>query len=360
MKKKILSVLLAGVIVVSVLAGCGKKDSKPQEGNKNENEEPGKVEFDFTKNLSNKNASDKANAVYNWLISIKGKYIISGLEERCADTGNVEFNFIRKETGKLPGLRGLDFINGDYEGVVRRAITWDKQHSLISICWHMGVPGSVDAGYDSSKSTCPDLKEALNNPESETYKQIIADMDKAAEPLKQLQDAGVVVLWRPFHEFDGKWFWWGKGGSESFVKLWQIMYDRYTNVHGLNNLIWVLGYSGAQTCGSESWYPGDEYVDIIGADSYSNNSAENGYSSLYSLLNKNLAKSGKPYTLHECGRIPDINALQSEKVEWLWFLVWHTGYINDEKNNSIVKLHAAFESDYVLTLDEMPDFSSIK
>ena len=53
----------------------------------------------------------------------------------------------------------------------------------------------------------------------------------------------VPVLWRPLHEFDGAWFWWGKGGAEAFKKLWRLMYDRFTGLHKLDNLIWVLGYS---------------------------------------------------------------------------------------------------------------------
>src|SRR5699024_12023865 len=82
-------------------------------------------------------------------------------------------------------------------------------------------------------------------------------------------DAGVPVLWRPLHEFDGQWFWWGKGGPKNFRRLWQLMYNRFTMHHGLNNLIWVLGYSGEIENG---WYPGDEYVDISGADTYDSGS----------------------------------------------------------------------------------------
>lgn len=370
MYKKFLAVLLAAAMSVSIFAGCGKNENEngsvtpaptgsgEQSGEQEENLWSD-YKVDLTNNLSNPNASEKTIAVYNWLLSIQGQYIIAGQQEKCSDSGNEEFTYIKNYSEELPGLRGLDFINGDYEGVVRRSITWDKFNCLISICWHMGIPGDVDGGYDVSQKTYEGLTEALADPESEGYKQIVADMDKAAEALKELQDAGVVVLWRPFHEFDGKWFWWGKDGGETFIKLWQLMYDRYTNYHGLNNLIWVLGYTGNSAPGSTAWYPGDDYVDIIGADSYSDVSAESGYSGMYKTLTERLADSGKPAALHECGKLPSVRALQENDIEWLWFLVWHSNYIDKEEVNTIAEVVGTYTSDYVLTMDEMPDFDAL-
>ena len=68
--------------------------------------------------------------------------------------------------------------------------------------------------------------DATLTPGNPEYDIFIAGMDKAAEALLELQEAGVPVIWRPFHEFDGRWFWWGKGGSENFIRLWQLIYDR--------------------------------------------------------------------------------------------------------------------------------------
>lgn len=366
MFKRIVAILLTAVMSVSLFTACSKNEPTQAEVTPTPATEQSAgsglwddYEVDLTKNLSNPNASDKAQAVYNWLLSIQGQYIIAGQQEKTSDTSNEEFTFLKNYTEELPGLRGLDFINGDYEGVVNRSITWDKFNCLISICWHMGVPGDVDGGYNSSQGTYEGLMDALNDPESEGYKQIIADMDMAVDSLKKLQDEGIVVLWRPFHEFDGKWFWWGKDGSEAFVKLWQIMYDRYTNYHGLNNLIWVLGYTGQKTTGATSWYPGDEYVDIIGADSYSDTSATNGYKGMYDTLVERLGDTGKPLTLHECGKLPDLTSIQESDINWLWFLVWHSSYIDDTDVNSLPSVVSTYQSDYVLTMDEMPDFDAL-
>ncbi len=377
MFKKITAAVLTAAMCISMFAACGSNSTENSTTSTSNSETNSTntdsstaatgtgtgiwadYQVDTTNNLSNPNATEKTCAIYNWLCSIQGQYIVAGLQEKCADTDSAEFTWLKQTTEQLPALRGLDFINGDYEGVVRRATTWSNLNSLISICWHMGIPGDVDGGYNSSQDTYDGLLEALNDPTSEGYAQIVEDMDKAVPYLQELQDNNVVVLWRPFHEFDGKWFWWGKDGAEAFVKLWQLMYDRYTNEYGLNNLIWVLGYAGNSSPGSTTWYPGDEYVDIIGADSYSDYAADNGYSAMYEELTTGLADSNKPAALHECGKLPSISSLQQDDIEWLWFLVWHSNYIENEDVNSIASVVAVFNSEYVLTLEEMPDFDSM-
>ena len=67
-----------------------------------------------------------------------------------------------------------------------------------------------------------------------------SQVDVIAWFLKQLQYAKVPVLWRPYHEMNGGWFWWGdKPGENGYKKLYRMMFDRFVNFHGLNNMIWV-------------------------------------------------------------------------------------------------------------------------
>ena len=98
------------------------------------------------------------------------------------------------------------------------------------------------------------MQKALADPNSADYKLLLRDMDAIAVQLQKFSDAGVPVLWRPLHEAEGGWFWWGAKGPEPFKKLWRLMYDRFTNVHHLHNLIWV-DCSGT----NPDWYPGDAY-----------------------------------------------------------------------------------------------------
>ena len=174
-------------------------------------------------------------------------------------------------------------------------------------------------------------------------------MDKGAKALKELKDAGVPVIWRPFHEFDGGWFWWGKGGAENFKKLWKMMYEKYTNEWELDNLIWALGFTASVPA---EWYPGDEYVDIVGADTYVEND-----SSLIGMYNKVIDVVGTdvPVILHENGTIPNPEALESDGAYWGSFMTWHTEWITDAKWNTKESINAVFNSDYVITLDELPE-----
>ena len=297
--------------------------------------------------LSNPNASKAAVELYDYICETYGNAIISGQQESTwMGSDQYEFEYIYENTGKYPAIRGLDYMNDDFKGVNERAAEWHDRGGIVTICWHCGCDfsGSWD---ECMKTEIADWDKSLTEGTSE-YEKLIAGMDKAAEALKELKEQNIPVLWRPFHELDGGWFWWGKGGAENFKKLWIIMYDRYTDYWELDNLIWVLGYSGNGR-NYDKWYPGDEYVDIIGADSYSDGANEK----LYKLVTEAVEKK-MPICFHECGRIPTVQQLKDSKAEWVWFMTWHTEYITD--GNDINDLKNIYNDEYVITLDELPEF----
>lgn len=294
--------------------------------------------------LSNPNATEATRRVYDYLCSLTGKGCQSGQQESTwMGSADYEMNIVYDATGKLPAIRGLDYMHDDFDGVNQRAIAWWNQGGLVTIMWHTGCDFSGEWA-DAMADDIADWDAVLTEGTA-AYADFIAGMDKAAQALLQLQEAGVPVIWRPFHEFDGKWFWWGKGGSDNFAKLWRLMYDRYTNYWGLNNLIWVLPYSGNGVAYSR-WYPGDEYCDIVGADSYNGGAQPSLYQKVH------IVCSTKPHCFHECGVNPTVDELQ--KTPWIWFMTWHTTYISE--SNTTDALHALYNSDYVITLDELPSF----
>ena len=290
--------------------------------------------------LSNPQSSEKTRKVFAWLCDQYGTYMLSAQQESTwMDSPDYEMDYICEVTGKLPAIRGLDFMNNDYDGVVERAKDWSEKGGLVTICWHTGVSGS---GYQESLDEDPDFEELLTEG-TEANQSMMKAWDQAAKALQELRDADIPVLWRPFHEFDGKWFWWGKGGKENFIRLWQLMYDKFTQDYELNNLIWVLGYSGEVRSG---WYPGDEYVDMIGSDTYDDSTNQSAWRKL-------MAVADKPMVFHECGNVPPISAFEEDGTDWLWFMVWHTDYIKD---NDRENLKQVYQSDRVITLDELPAF----
>ena len=295
------------------------------------------------KPLSNPDASKEAQNVYRYMCGIYSKAIIAAQQESTWVSNNPddEMDYIKRTTGgKLPAIRGLDYMA--YNGVTERAIAWWQQGGIPTICWHWGAP-TKGTGYEASKLTIS-LDEALT-PGTALNQAMMADLDRTARELVKLRDAHVPVLWRPFHENNGGWFWWGKGGAENFKKLWKLEYNYYTQTYKLNNLIWVFGYCGKPDA---AWYPGDAYVDIAGADSYGKGTQHAMFETVVGIVGTNI-----PVCYHECGTIPDPDALIADGTKWSYFMTWHTSYIKQQ--NTPENLKKIYNHPYVVTLDKLPN-----
>jgi mannan endo-1,4-beta-mannosidase len=166
-----------------------------------------------------------------------------------------------------------------------------------------------------------------------------ADLVKVATSLKQLQDEHIAVIWRPFHEAAGGWFWWGKD-AESCKKMWIAMFD-YFKAEGINNLIWVW----TNEPDDDEWYPGDEYVDIIGRDLYNKNTEESAaeYEALFDKYGH------KIIALTENGSVGLISEQWSAEARWGWFMPWYGA--EHASNEWWID---AMSQDYVITRDKLP------
>ncbi|MCR4780322.1 MAG: glycoside hydrolase family 26 protein [Ruminiclostridium sp.] len=326
--KKLTALLLTALLIISA-AGCANNPAVQPDAARPE-----------------RRFSESAQRLYDYICETYHSHILSGQQESTwMGSEQYEFDYISEKTGRLPAIRGLDYMNDDFDGVDRRAEEWYERGGIVSICWHCGSDFS-GSWEESQKTVITDWDKALT-PGTAENEALLAGMDKGAEALKKLRDMDIPVLWRPFHEFDGGWFWWGKGGAENFRKLWITMYERYTDYHGLDNLIWVLGFSHLDLF-AEGWYPGNEYVDIAGADSYSKGANHH----LYEMADR-LTPDYMPLCFHECGTVPTVRELRSAPTDWVWFLTWHTNYITDE--NDPGTLSEIYNDEYVITLDELPD-----
>jgi mannan endo-1,4-beta-mannosidase len=167
-----------------------------------------------------------------------------------------------------------------------------------------------------TRATTFDVDKALRDPKSANYQLLLRDIDVIARELKKFQAAGIPVLWRPLHEADGGWFWWGAKGPRPFKTLWRLMYDRLTNHHQLHNLIWV--YTG--TPSKMNWYPGDDVVDVFGIDSYPSDRND----PLSSVWEESVAKFGgrKLIALTEFKGVPDVAKMRRYGVKWGYFVSW--------------------------------------
>ncbi|KAF4785777.1 glycosyl hydrolase family 26 [Colletotrichum scovillei] len=303
--------------------------------------------------LVNAKANADANALYTYLRSIYGKNILSGQQELNYA------NWVNETIGKSPALVSVDLMDyspsrverGTVGTAVEEAITHHERGGIVSVLWHWNAPTGL---YDTeenkwwsgfyTRATDFDVSTALADTTNANYTLIIRDIDAIAVQLKKLQDAGVPVLWRPLHEAEGAWFWWGAKGPEACKKLWALVYDRLTNHHELNNLVWIWNSVAAD------WYPGDDTVDVLSADVYAQ-----GHGPMTTQYNDliTLGQDKKLIAATEVGSAPFPDLLQAYEAHWLYFCVWSDGFINNTEWNSVDDLKKIYESEYVLTLDEI-------
>ncbi len=312
-------------------------------------------------NPVNKNASQKAKELLQYLCETAGKGIITG--QHTQTNPMEEVTYIKEQTGKMPKLRGFELLayspNINYEdasepclteiyenrGTLETALKWAKETDGIvtfSFHWYSPVGGRDKSFY--TEHTDFDASKVLieGTKEREAF---YHDMDVIAKELKKFEEADIPVLWRPFHESDGKWFWWGAQGPKVARELYKLMYDYYTNVHQINNLLWVWN------CRLTEGYPGDEYVDVISVDIYLQEYAPTDYRQEYLALVEATTKN-KVAALAEIGYLPDIAMLKASKTPWAYFMTWSKEFCIGEKYNSVENLKKLYASEYAVTAEE--------
>lgn len=280
--------------------------------------------------------------VWKYLKDGYGKQIISAqqqmnLQQTFED--KVYYNALED----LPAMKGFDFIfttgiNPD-RGFVDAALDWGKSSDgLVTFCWHWNVPRDVDhpengyAFYMDHEGVKITNWNALNatTPGTKEYEVVVHDMDLIASYLQELEAAGITVLWRPYHEASGSWFWWGvqpgdrdaiKAGTyETYQRLWYMMFDRFENYHKLSNLIWVWN-------GQSKFCEVDPNTyDISGTDVYPDKEDHSPQTKKYEEL-KELTYEGKMLALTECGYIPDPQQCVDEGIMWLFYMPWNGDFI---------------------------------
>lgn len=197
-----------------------------------------------------------------------------------------------------------------------------------------------------TKNTNFDVAYALANPSSFEYARLIADLDSIAVQLRKMSDIDVPVLWRPLHEASGGWFWWGAQGSGPFKQLWELMFHRFTQTHKLHNLIWVYT---ADPAAHHGWYPGDSFVDVVGADVYQQ--AGSDFDGTWEVFRARF-EGKKLIALSETGGIIVPDSLHTEKTMWSWFNTWDV----TKYNITAGEINRVYNDPAVLTLDELPDW----
>ncbi len=306
----------------------------------------------------------EAQRVYDFLVANYGVKTLSGTMANVAWNTN-EAEWVHQHTGKYPALNCFDYIhlyasptnwiNYEDTEVVER---WWGNNGLVAAMWHWNVPvafGHTNHAFYTSETSF-DVSKAV---QEGTYENDIvkADLEKIANNLLLLKEKKIPVIWRPLHEAAGGWFWWGAKGANPCKELWRLMFHTF-QAKGLNNLIWVW----TTETGDHDWYPGDEYVDIIGRDAY-NKSAEKLQEEFEWLMQ---TYPDKVVALSEFGSVADMSDQWNLGTRWSWFMSWYdyerTVDIAGSAFEEPTHQHAnatywqkTMQWETVITRDKMPD-----
>lgn len=305
------------------------------------------------------NASPEAVKLLEYIYSISGKQTMAG-QHSVPLLESTRLVVAHRTTKHYPALFGQDFgfdSPGSWDGInyrqriVDEAIRRHHEGFVITLMWHAVRP-TEDEPVTFRESIQGDLTdqewEELITPGTRLNERWKSQVDVVAWFLRQLRDAKVPVLWRPYHEMNGDWFWWGKkAGENGYKKLYRMLFDRFVDFHGLNNLIWVYNCNEVTENVNpyETHFPGHDVVDILATDVYRGGFAQKDYDSLLALAGE------KPIALGEVGRAPAVEILTSQP-RWTWFMSW--GEPGGFEPGGFQGLQATFDSEKTVTFEELP------
>ncbi len=325
---------------------------------------------------ADKDLIPEGRAVLNYLESIYGKQVLAGAN------GNKGIESIRRVCGKEPAIVTFDLSGWNsppwgksYTSVVDKTIesakSWWEQGGIVTMQLHWIHPANPDGsawlGVHGHKSASPPFEfAAAMKPGTKAHEELMRDLKGHADYLQRLADARVPVLWRPFHEIEGGWFWWtDEKQPENTAALWRFMFNYFVKERKLHNLIWV--YSAALRCGKgkesaanverrRRFYPGPEYVDIAGIDIYPNSyfgfgkPQDETYAKAFEVMKQ--VAPGKMLALCECEAIPDPDRMAKEGPRWLYCLPWW----EEGKRHPAEWIRKTYTHELMVTREALPNF----
>ena len=185
--------------------------------------------------------------------------------------------------GQYPAVYGLDLggielghdANLDknrFDHMRASVVAHHERGGVVTFSWHPRNPLTGGDAWDVSS----DQVVASILPGGEKHEYFMGWLKNATDFLESIKTAdgeSVPVIWRPWHEHTGSWFWWGQKlcTTEQYKALWQMTYDYMVNERGLDNLVWSYSPGAGELSSAEVYgerYPGDDIIDMVGFDCY--------------------------------------------------------------------------------------------
>ena len=290
-------------------------------------------------------------------------------------------------TGSYPAIYGQDFIHianfadgvwYDYEKQISHDLAVDAYNrgGIVTYCWHYSNPVSQGSFYWDQSPVEAVSKIIPGGSYNNVYKASLKEVADFAESLIGADGKLVPVIFRPFHEFDGDWFWWGKShcSAADFKALYQFTVTYLRDSLAVRNFLYAFSpdRNFTSAAGYLERYPGDGYVDIVGIDNYWDLTANTipvvagtklKIISDYAKANNKVAamtETGSTDNLAKLDWYTDmlLKVLTYQKLEMAYVLVWANsvkGYYTPYKGHPAEADFIKFKNDpYVLFGDKLP------
>ncbi|MDP5199912.1 glycoside hydrolase family 26 protein [Flavobacterium sp. DG2-3] len=309
-----------------------------------------------------KNATKETKNLYQNLKTISKNHILFGhqhaLEYGHGWSNEPNRSDVKSVTGSHPAVVGIDF--SDFSGrsieqiekakeVLRKnVIATYERGGITTVSWHFNNPASEGGFYwKDGISTASMSLIKPGGSHHEQYKEILKTIADFAHSVKAKDGKLSPMIFRPFHEFDGDWFWWGKSHAsrEDFIAVWQFTVSYLKETLGVHNFIYAFSPDNRFNSETEylERYPGDEFVDMLGMDDYGDFGRDGKYDleagiRKLKIFSDLAIKKKKLAAFTETGleSIPNENwwtevllkTLKSENLELAYVLVWRNDAVS--------------------------------
>lgn len=309
-------------------------------------------------------ASNETKALYKNLNKLAKKHILFGHQHATQYGhgwfGDADRSDVQSVTGSHPAVIGVDFsglygrpdtmIEAEKKSLQKYIADTYNKGGVTTVAWHFNNPVSKTNFYWNDSTAAAAVKNIIpGGSHHEKYKAILTTIADLAKSIKGNDGKLVPIIFRPYHEFDGDWFWWGKAHctTDEFKSLWRFTVSYLRDSLGVHNFIYAFSPDNKFTTEEQflERYPGNEFVDMVGMDNYGDfgrdgkYDLEAGYQKL-KIVSNFAKKSGKLAAFTETGleSVPDttwwtdklLKTLQRSKLKLCYVLVWR----NDSRSST--------------------------
>ena len=282
----------------------------------------------------NPNATEETNAILRYIAALSEEPFSGAISgQSCGHVNNIynpkdlmgfqqQAGKVFKDTGEWPAIIAVDYGHDriyapdELSAANKVLIDYWNSGGLVAVGFSPINPWRNDESDLSNQNSSwkdsytiwlseeekreIDLNKLID-PNEDIHKVWRKKLDRIADALQELEDAGVTVLFKPMQEHNGNWFWWGieshRKDPTPYINLYRDLYNYFTYTRGLNNILWLYSPDTKEPSPMVKpvmWnYPGDDFIDIIAPTAYGDNCQINGY--------KSFVETGKPLGMAEYG-----------------------------------------------------------